>query len=104
MGDRKGFLPTQHGFDEYFGLPYSNDMPNNGGVPLIRGEEVIERPAQQETLTKRYTEEAIGFIKRNRARPFFLYLAHTFPHIPLHASKGFRGKSERGLYGAGLFA
>jgi arylsulfatase len=68
-------------------------------LPLMRNGEVIEQPAVQETLTRRYTEEAIRFIEENRGRPFFLYLAHTFPHVPLHVSERFRGKSPRGLYG-----
>jgi arylsulfatase A-like enzyme len=68
-------------------------------VPLMRGDAIIERPANQHTLTRRYTDEAIGFIRQNKGRPFFLYLAHTFPHVPLFASDEFRGKSPRGLYG-----
>jgi len=115
LGHRPEFLPTRHGFDEYYGIPYSNDMdraPNAGGpassltpkvewwnVPLLRNEAVIERPADQHTLTRRYTDEAVAFIRRNRERPFFLYLAHTMPHVPLFASEEFRGKSPRGLYG-----
>ncbi len=103
LGYQPKFLPTRHGFDSYFGLPYSNDMNRKGNeafpVPLMRNEKVIERPAVQETLTERYTEEAIRFIRRNRTRPFFLYLPHTFPHVPLHVSERFRGKSKGGLYG-----
>ena len=68
-------------------------------VPLMRDEEIIERPADQHTLTQRYTEEAVKFIKANKEKPFFLYLAHTMPHVPLFASKDFAGKSPRGLYG-----
>jgi arylsulfatase A len=85
-----------HGFDYYFGIPYSNDMTP---TPIVRNDDVIEEPANQDTLTRRYTEEAIGFIERARSRPFFLYLAHNMPHIPLHASDRFRGKSAGGLYG-----
>jgi arylsulfatase A-like enzyme len=103
LGCRPEHLPTRHGFDFYYGLPYSNDMASvEEGfprTPLYRNEEVIERPAVQDTLTRRYTEEAVRFIEENRARPFFLYLPHTFPHVPLHASEEFRGKSPRGLYG-----
>lgn len=100
LGYQKPFLPTNHGFDYYFGLPYSNDMDNKGkGVPLYRNEEVIERPVIQETLTERYTQEAIKFIENNKDKPFFLYLPHTFPHVPLHVSERFKGKSEGGLYG-----
>lgn len=101
LGHLPQYLPMRHGFDYYFGLPYSNDMfdKNTRGVPLMRGEEVIENPAVQETLTRRYTEEAIRFIRENRSRPFFLYLPHTFPHVPLHASDDFKGKSPRGIFG-----
>jgi arylsulfatase A-like enzyme len=99
LGYQKKFLPTRHGFDHYFGLPYSNDMPGRDGVPLIRDEEVIERPVVQENLTERYTEEAVKFITANKDRPFFLYLPHTFPHRPLSVQEQFRGKSKGGLYG-----
>lgn len=101
LGHLPQYLPMRHGFDYYFGLPYSNDMfdKNTRGVALMRGEEVIENPAVQETLTRRYTEEAIRFIRENRSRPFFLYLPHTFPHVPLHASDDFKGKSPRGIFG-----
>jgi len=100
LGWQKEFLPPRHGFDYYFGLPYSNDMKyNDQAVPLIRGEEIIEQPAVLETLTERYTDEAISFITKNRNRPFFLYLPHTFPHTPLAVSERFAGKSKRGLYG-----
>ena len=88
--------PIDHGFDYYFGIPYSNDM---SPTPIMRNGDVIEEPAKQETLTRRYTEEAISFIERTKGRSFFLYLAHTMPHIPLHASDQFRGKSAGGLYG-----
>jgi arylsulfatase A len=100
LGDQKPFLPTRHGFDYYYGIPYSNDMPRpNWPVPLLQNEKIIEQPVVQETLTERYTEEAIRFIKANRNRPFFLYLAHTMPHVPLSVSARFAGKSRRGLYG-----
>ena len=103
LGDELEFLPTRQGFDSYFGIPYSNDMRirRNGksGPPLMRDEEIIEHPADQTTLTKRYTEEAVGFIERNKSKPFFLYLPHTMPHIPLYATPQFAGKSEAGLYG-----
>src|SRR2546422_5846512 len=85
-----------HGFDYYFGIPYSNDMSPR---PLVRNAETVEEPARLETLTRRYTEEAVGFIERSKGKPFFLYLAHTMPHIPLAASEGFRDKSAGGLYG-----
>lgn len=115
LGHLKKYLPTNNGFDYYFGLPYSNDMDRVTplshreacfdpkveyfNVPLIKDTEVIERPAQQNTLTKRYTEEAVSFIEKNKKDPFFLYLAHSMPHVPLFASEDFSGKSKRGLYG-----
>jgi arylsulfatase A-like enzyme len=85
-----------HGFDSYFGIPYSNDMKP---TPLMRNDETIEEPVNQTTLTRRYTEEAIAFIEHAKDKPFFLYLAHNMPHIPLFASEKFRGKSAGGLYG-----
>jgi len=96
LGHLPEFLPTRHGFDRYFGIPYSNDMKP---CPLLRDETEVEEPADQETLTRRYTEEAVAFLSANRNRPFFLYFAHTFPHVPLFASDAFRGESPRGLYG-----
>jgi arylsulfatase A len=117
LGDEPEFMPLSHGFDFFFGLPYSNDMDakttkvrekesmsrnpdyNGFNIPLMRNREIIERPADQTTLTKRYTAEAINFIKDNKRKPFFLYFAHTFPHVPLFASDKFHGKSARGLYG-----
>ncbi len=96
LGHLPPFLPPSHGFDYYFGLPYSNDMTP---VYLIRGAETIETGVNQETLTERYTEEAVEFIRTHQDRPFFLYLAHNMPHTPLHASERFRGKSAGGLYG-----
>jgi len=85
-----------HGFDYYFGIPYSNDM---NPTPIMRNADVVEEPAKQDTLTMRYTQEASGFIERAKGQPFFLYLAHTMPHIPLFASERFKGKSAGGLYG-----
>jgi arylsulfatase A-like enzyme len=76
-----------------------NEKPKKNLVPLMRNEEVIEYPCDQTTLTKRYTEEAVKFIEKNEDKPFFLYLPHTMPHIPLFASKKFKGKSDRGPYG-----
>lgn len=96
LGHRPEFLPTSRGFDAYFGIPYSNDMKP---TPLLRNTQTIEEPARQDTLTERYTEEALRFIAQAKDSPFFLYLAHTFPHIPLHASERFRGRSPLGLYG-----
>jgi arylsulfatase A-like enzyme len=107
LGDSPQFLPTRHGFDENFGLPYSNDMwPNHPSnpknyppLPLIQGEQVVGLMPDQTQLTTRYTQHAVRFIERNKDRPFFLYLAHNMPHVPLHVSDKFRGKSKRGLYG-----
>ena len=103
LGHLPQFLPMRQGFDSYFGIPYSNDMRirKNGqsGPPLMRGEKVVEHPANQATLTRRYTEEACRFIQANKGRPFFLYLPHTMPHLPLAASDRFRDQSRRGLYG-----
>ncbi len=88
-------LPIRQGFDTFFGTPGSNDATVN----LIRNEEVVENNADMSTLTKRYTDEAISFIKQNKEKPFFVYLAHTMPHIRLEVSEEFKGKSEAGLYG-----
>ncbi len=96
LGHLPQYLPTKRGFDSYFGIPYSNDMRP---TPLLENEKVIEEPAEQTTLTRRYTEKAKAFIKTNKDRPFFLYFPHTFPHVPLFASKDFKGTSLRGLYG-----
>ena len=120
LGHLPEFLPQSQGFDSYFGIPYSNDMDDtresfmdylvnssnlnwiskteNFQVPIIQNTEVIERPANQRTITKRYTERAVSFIKENKSDPFFLYLAHSLPHIPLFASDKFLGSSKGGLY------
>ena len=100
LGDQSEFLPTRQGFDYYFGIPYSNDMDRpECPLPLMRNEKVIEAPADQNTLTKRYTEEAIQFIRKNRDKPFFIYLPHAMTHNPLHTSDAFRGRSANGIYG-----
>ena len=108
LGHRQGLLPTNQGFDTFFGVPYSNDMaqqhrPAKNGyefrLPLMRGEQVIEWEPDQHHLTRRYTEEALTFIDQYKDGPFFLYLAHSMPHIPLFASEDFEGQSPRGLYG-----
>jgi len=91
------FNPLQHGFDSFFGVPYSNDMHP---FPLYRNEEAVEPDVpDQSVLTGLYTREALDFIASSGSRPFFLYLAHTFPHRPLAASEGFAGSSAAGLYG-----
>jgi arylsulfatase A-like enzyme len=107
LGDAPSFLPTRHGFDDYFGLPYSNDMwprhptaaTNYPPLPLIEGEKVIEVMPEQAGLMACYTERAVNFIRANRQKPFFLYVPHNMPHVPLFASDRFRGKTKRGLYG-----
>lgn len=115
LGHLPPYLPTSHGFDGYYGIPYSNDMDRIASVdarealmnpkvayfnvPLMRDTTIIERPADQTTIVKRYTEEALSFIGKNRRNPFFLYMAHSLPHVPLFASAKFKGTSERGLYG-----
>ena len=108
LGHHPRFLPTRHGFDEYLGLPYSNDMwprqPKSKypPLPLLDGDRVQDPDVSadtQATLTRRYTDRATDFIARQKDRPFFLYLAHTFPHVPLFAGERFRGTSGAGLYG-----
>lgn len=104
LGYQSTFLPTRHGFDDYFGLPYSNDMgPRPGGknpdLPLIEGEKIVATNPDQSKLTTWYTERAVQFIDKNKDRPFFLYVPHTMPHVPLGVSDKFKGKSEQGAYG-----
>ena len=96
LGHYPEFLPTRRGFDEYFGIPYSNDMRP---VRLLDGEQVVEYPAVLTTLTRRYTERAVNFIERNRSKPFFLYFAQMHPHKPLAPGEAFYRKSGAGLYG-----
>ncbi|KPK43606.1 MAG: hypothetical protein AMK72_13065 [Planctomycetes bacterium SM23_25] len=96
LGHTPPHLPTFHGFDYYFGIPYSNDMRP---TPVMRNTETVEEPANQATLTQRYTEEAVKFVRANRDKPFFLYLPHTMPHVPLFVSETFKDKSAGGLYG-----
>ena len=109
LGAFSPYLPTDHGFDTYFGIPYSNDMSpvqNKGAharnfppTPLIVDGKQIESEPDQGELTRRYTEKAVSFIKDHSKEPFFLYFAHTFPHIPLYTNARFEGTSKRGLYG-----
>ena len=90
------FWPTNHGFDYYYGLLHHNEIEQ----PLYRNHTIIEEhPVNQKTLTKRYTEETLAFIRENKSKPIFVYLSHTFPHIPLHASEQFENKSKAGRYG-----
>jgi arylsulfatase A-like enzyme len=103
LGDQPPFLPTRQGFDYYYGIPYSNDMvakqrKKNPPLPLLRNEKVIEAPVDQDTLTRRYTEEVVKFITANKDKPFFVYLPHAMPHVPLHVSDAFRGRSPNGMY------
>ncbi len=109
LGHRKRFLPLQHGFDDYYGLPYSNDMwpfhPTSKAfpdLPLIEKNEIVNKAVtaeDQKKLTTQYTERAVGFIKKNKDRPFFLYVAHAMPHVPLFTSEKFAKSSEQGAYG-----
>ena len=107
LGTRMKFHPLRHGFDEWFGIPYSNDnskyhpslaaeMPP---LPFYDGEQVIERDPDQSQFTKRITDRAVDFMERNASRPFFLYLPHVMPHVPIFASQKFQGRSAAGLYG-----
>jgi len=118
LGHLPEFLPTSNGFDSYFGIPYSNDMDGVKGkdgnldrawrqkdyspwnVPLMRNEEIIERPADQATLIERYTDEAVEFIRSSRDKPFFLYLPHTMPHVPLFVSEEFYVEDVQKAYKA----
>lgn len=109
LGDAKKFLPLQNGFDEYYGLPFSNDMwpyhPQQGSIfhfpdlPTIEGNKIIGYNTDQTKFTTDYTTRSIDFIKKNKNKPFFLYLAHSMAHVPLAVSDKFKGKSEQGLYG-----
>jgi len=120
LGHLPHFLPRNQGFDYYYGIPYSNDMdfvkgapnyhmqiddpnyysdPKYFNVPLIENEREIERPVNQNNITRRYTQKAVNFIDQNKDKPFFLYLAHSLPHIPLFAHEDFVGKSKAHLYG-----
>ena len=117
LGHNDEFLPLNHGFDYYYGIPYSNDMDkiNNNpywseydrdelnsksyNVPLMENFKIIERPADQTTITKRFSEKVIELVNQYKEDNFFIYLAHSLPHIPLYASDDFLGKSKRGLYG-----
>jgi len=110
-GDQPEFLPTRFGFDGYHGLPYSNDMgrhvpspviPQFAPLPLMKDEEVIQAQPDQASLTERYVEDAVLFMKENRNRPFFLYFAHMYVHLPLYIPAGFLERSRNGHYGAAV--
>ena len=96
LGHRYKYLPLQNGFDEYFGIPYSNDM---SGVMYMRDNDVDSPEVDLRYVTRTYTEEALKFIDNHNDESFFLYIAHTMPHIPIYASEDFEGKSSRGIYG-----
>ncbi|HEX6926760.1 MAG TPA: sulfatase [Longimicrobiaceae bacterium] len=106
LGDRPEFNPLRHGFDEFFGVPYSHDFrppfvadAPPEGVPLLRGYDIVERPVDFPNMTQRFTAEAIRFIRESGGRPFFLYFAHPMPHLPVEPSEDFRGRSRAGRYG-----
>lgn len=107
LGDQPEFLPTKHGFDHYFGIPYSNDMQRTSTesglrvTPLLRDDKVLEllTDEEQSRIVERYTDEAVGFISKNQNKPFFLYLPHTAIHTPIYAGKAFQGKSDNGRVG-----
>lgn len=96
LGHFEKYLPLQQGFDEYFGIPYSNDMAS---VVYMRGNDVENYDVDQHYITQTYTNEALSFIGNHRDQPFFLYLAHNMPHVPIYASEKFTGSSNHGLYG-----
>jgi arylsulfatase A len=96
LGNLPQYLPTNRGFDQFYGIPYSIDQ---GTRPLMYNTDVIEEPANLETLTQRYTQIATDFISRSKGAPFFLYLPHAFPHLPLASSSAFSGRSGQGMYG-----
>ena len=96
LGHREEFWPTRHGFDTFWGVPFSNDQD---GFALYSNETQIEEPVVQDTLTERFTDAALRFIEAHHEEPFLLYLSHTAPHIPLHVSARFSGHSDAGLYG-----
>ncbi len=107
-GDQPEFLPTHHGFDEYFGIPFSNDMGRQVNrlesppLPLLRNDEVIQQQPDQRGITERYVDESLQFIRRDRNNPFFLYLAHMYVHVPLFVPKQFLDSSRNGAYGGAV--
>jgi len=106
-GDQPEFLPTRHGFDSWYGLPYSNDMGmakrfTGPPLPLMRDEEVVQQQPDQASLTERYLEDAVWFIRTNRNQPFFLYFAHMYVHVPIYAPERFLAQSRNGAFGAAV--
>lgn len=111
LGDQEPFLPTRHGFDSYYGIPFSNDMGlmtwfedfnHFPPLPLMRDEQVIQEQPDQASLTERYVEECVRFIRDSRDEPFFLYLAHMYVHVPIYAPQRFLDASDNGPYGAAV--
>ena len=96
LGSKPEYLPTSRGFDSYVGVPYSVDMRP---LPMIRDKTILEEDTDRALLTPRYTEEAVRFIDSSHDAPFFLYLAYSYPHIPINASPKFKGRSKKGIYG-----
>ncbi len=107
-GDQPEFLPTHHGFDQYYGIPYSNDMGRQVGrehyppLPLMLDDEVLQEQPDQTALTERYVEQGVRFIRKNKSNPFFLYLAHMYVHLPLYVPDRFLKESQNGSYGAAV--
>ncbi len=107
-GDQPEFLPTRHGFDHYFGLPYSNDMGRQAGrshmppLPLLRDEEIIQQQPDQAGLTERYVEECVRFIRQHHGEPFFIYFAHMHVHLPIYPPQSFLAESQNGPYGGAV--
>lgn len=106
LGDRPPFLPTRRGFDDFAGIPYSNDngplhptVPGLPPLPFYRGDKIIEKDPDQARFTRRFTDLAVEFIAQHQHEPFFLYMPHVMPHVPIFASEAFRGRSNAGLYG-----
>jgi arylsulfatase A len=128
-GDQPDFLPTNHGFQEWYGIPYSNDMGRQVAgagqptddemralltdlgitmpwvrppLPLMEGDDVVEQQPDQASLTARYVERSVRFVRANRDRPFFLYLAHLYVHLPIYVQERFRAESQNGAYGGAV--
>ena len=107
LGHHAQFNPTRHGFDDFFGLPYPNDCSNRyhpivrtfPPLPVFEGEKIVAEEPDQSQFTRWFTDRSVKFIEKNKDRPFFLYLAHVMPHVPIFASEKFKGKSQGGLYG-----
>jgi arylsulfatase A len=111
-GDQPEFLPTRHGFDGYYGIPYSNDMGRQAGrpagswppLPLMRDGQIVDQQFDQASVTSRYVEDAVSFIRANAERPFFLYFAHMYVHLPIYVQERFLRESTNGPYGGAVAA